>query len=60
MKASAAIYLETLGYFMSSSTETHFADTNFMSDHDLAPAHVAESTSTCFNDDFTEVDLATN
>ncbi len=47
---NAAIYQEILEHFMLPSADKLYGDADFISQQDLAPAHTAKGTKSCFND----------
>lgn len=49
-RVSAAVYQDILEYFMLPSADELYGDADFIFQQDLAPAHMAKSTKTWFND----------
>uniref|UniRef100_A0A8C6YAN8 Transposase n=1 Tax=Naja naja TaxID=35670 RepID=A0A8C6YAN8_NAJNA len=49
-RVNAATYQEILEHFMLPSTDELYGDADFIFQQDLAPAHIAKSTKTWFND----------
>ncbi len=47
---NTAIYQEILEHFMPPSADKFYGDTDFIFQQDLAPAHTAKGTKSCFND----------
>ncbi len=47
---NAAIYQEIFEYFMLPSADKLYGDADFIFQQDLAPAHTAKGTKSCFND----------
>ncbi len=47
---NADIYQDILEHFMLPSADKHYGDTDFIFQQDLAPAHTAKGTKSCFND----------
>ncbi len=47
---NAAIYQEILEHFMLPSADKLYGDADFIFQQDLAPAHTAKGTKSCFND----------
>ncbi len=47
---NAAIYQEILEHFMLPSADKLYGDADFIFQQDLAPAHTAKCTKSCFND----------
>ncbi|KAI4883329.1 hypothetical protein NFI96_000270 [Prochilodus magdalenae] len=49
-KANAAVYQKVLEHFMLPAADQLYGDADFIFQQDLAPAHSAKATSTCFKD----------
>jgi len=49
-RVNETIYQDILEHFMLPSADKLYGDADFLFQQDLAPAHTAKSTKTCFND----------